>query len=50
MRNIKENNTKIHKLTDLAKKIDRQLMDLLKNELQNFRQMNKGESPSTSIA
>jgi|GEM_PF-1036335 len=48
MKNIKKNTAKSNRLSDLAKKVDKQLMDLLKSELENLRSMNSG-APSTKI-
>lgn len=51
MKNTKKNTTKIHKLTDIAKKIDKQLMDLLKGELENLRNMSKtGAAGKVNVA
>ncbi|MEH6305182.1 hypothetical protein RYH73_05980 [Olivibacter sp. CPCC 100613] len=45
-----KNTAKIQKLSDLAKKIDKQLMDLLVKELENFRSNNGSGSANIRIA
>jgi len=37
MKSTQENSTKMQKLSSLAKKVDKQLMELLVSELKNFR-------------
>ncbi|MCL4641658.1 MULTISPECIES: hypothetical protein [Olivibacter] len=50
MKTSMKSTAKVQKLSDLAKKIDRQLMDLLVKELENFRSNSGSGSANVRIA
>lgn len=49
-RNKKETGVKFEKLSKLARKIDKQLMELLVNELENFKLNASTQSSTIKIA
>ena len=50
MKTRKTNRPKMQKLSDIARKIDQQLMDLLVSELKNFRQTATAQASHIKIA